>query len=132
MAGEYSLRRGLYSTNRLGSKDRRAARSDSMTDRRSDCCDQRRVLASLEPIGFRLIDALLAATMFHSLRFLTLELLREAITRAILPNTSTGPLSVLAMTELIKSSTMPIWKPFFKRRSRSLPFLPAVKENRSR
>lgn len=116
----------MYSIRRLGSMERRAALSDSTTDRRRDCCDQRRVLASFDPIGFRLIEALLAATAFQSLRFFTLELLREAITLAILPKTSTGPLSALAITELIKSSTMPIWKPFFKRRSRSLPFFPAA------
>ena len=120
----YSLRRGLYSTSWLGSIDNRAARSLSTTDRRSDCCDQRLVLASLQPIGVLLSDALLAARAFQSLRLRALELERLAITLANLPKTSIGPFSEFAITELIKSSTIPIWKPFIRRRSRAFPFLP--------
>lgn len=127
VAGVYSLSLGLYSMSWSASMESRAARSDSMTDRRRDCWDQRRLLFSLDPMGVALrMEALLATAAFHSFRFFSLELLLVAITLASLPNTSMG-LSVVeldAMTELIKSSTMPIWNPFLSRRSRSLPFFP--------
>ena len=122
----YSFSLGLYSINCSGSMASSAARSDSMTDRRSDCWDQRLLLASLDPIGVaRRMEALLATAAFQSLRFFNLELLRVAMTLASLPKTSIGLSDEEpAITELIKSSTIPIWNPFFSRRSRSRPFFP--------